>query len=249
MATVVAVMDRSGWSANTDNIVVVDPAARCLLWVPRDLWCQGVGDRINSAFGRGGHPGLVEALAEHDIGVEHSVCLAREAVEHALDDIDITVPVGEDLAFWYPLSPREPIEDGRKIVRFRAPADTLQGERIHQWIGARMRVDGPSGDFDRIGRQQTLVRCLLDDHFEFGRALENAEWVSASDPAAYDELRRARPSWRFTTFTDVVPRRVDGKAVLIDRRHVSRARRCQWRLSGWWSSAWARRPFSRRANS
>src|SRR4051812_46887068 len=160
-------MDRSGWSANTDNIVVVDPAERCVLWVPRDLWCDSVGDRINTAFGRGGHPCLVEALAEHDIGVEHSVCLAREAVEHALDGVRVTVPVAEDREFWYPLWPREPIERGRKLVRFRAPAETLQGERIHQWVGARTRVDGPSTDFDRIGRQQVLIRCLLDDDFEF----------------------------------------------------------------------------------
>ena len=242
-------MDRSGWSANTDNIVVVDPAERRLLWVPRDLWCESVGDRINTAFRRDGHPCLVEALAEHDIGVEHSVCLAREAVEHALDDVQVTVPVGEDLAFWYPLSPREPIEHGRKIVHFRAPAETLQGERVHQWIGARMRVDGPSGDFDRIGRQQVLVRCLLDDDFEFGRALEHAQWVSTSDAAAYDELRLARASWRFATFSDVIPRRVAGKAVLIDRRHVSRTRRYVWRLSGWFASARARLPFARRASS
>ena len=66
-------MDRSGWPANTDNIVVVDPAEQRFLWVPRDLWCEGVGDRINAAFGRGGHRGLVEALAEHDIGVGQRV--------------------------------------------------------------------------------------------------------------------------------------------------------------------------------
>ena len=114
-------------------------------------------------------------------------------------------------------------------MHFRAPAETLQGERVHQWIGARMRVDGPSADFDRIGRQQVLVRCLFDDDFEFGRALEHAQWVSTSDAAAYDELRLARASWRFATFSDVIPRRVAGKAVLIDRRHVPRT--CRYRVA------------------
>ena len=188
----VTVMDRSGWSANTDNIVVVDPAERRLLWVPRDLWCEGVGDRINTAFGRGGHACLIEALAEHDIGVEHSVCLAREAVEHALDDVQVTVPVAEDLEFWYPLAPREAIEDGRKVVRFRAPAETLEGERVHQWIGARMRVDGPSTDFDRIGRQQVLVRCLSGRRLRV-RARSGAR-ASGSPPRT--RLRMTSCGWR-----------------------------------------------------
>jgi hypothetical protein len=38
MATAVAIMDRPSFDSNTDVLVVADPAARSLVWIPRDLW-------------------------------------------------------------------------------------------------------------------------------------------------------------------------------------------------------------------
>ena len=64
----VGVLDSDDWAANTDNLAVVEPARRRLTWVPRDLWCESVGDRVNRAFATGGHGLLVEALAEHGFG-------------------------------------------------------------------------------------------------------------------------------------------------------------------------------------
>jgi hypothetical protein len=43
MATVVSVMDRPSFEARADNIAIVDPWERTLTWVPRDLWCEGIG--------------------------------------------------------------------------------------------------------------------------------------------------------------------------------------------------------------
>ena len=57
MATVVGILDQDSWSARTDNIVVADPVAKSLTWIPRDLWCAVLGDRINEAFALAGIPG------------------------------------------------------------------------------------------------------------------------------------------------------------------------------------------------
>jgi hypothetical protein len=176
MATVVAITDRPGWAARTDNIVIVDPSAEQLLWVPRDLWCASIQDRVNTAFARAGHRGLTDALAEHGFIVQHSLCLCRDAVEHALEDVEVTVPVDQEQVYWYPLAPQKPIKDGRKIIRFCPPAETLRGERLHQWIGARYGFGWSSTDFDRIRRQQTLLECLWDEGFDFGRAVEHSDW-------------------------------------------------------------------------
>jgi hypothetical protein len=58
-------MDRDSRSADTDNVVLVEARRRRLLWVPRDLWSQLLGDRINVAYRLGGDP-LRAALREQD---------------------------------------------------------------------------------------------------------------------------------------------------------------------------------------
>lgn len=225
-------MDRDGWSARTDNIVVVDPGRRRLRWIPRDLWSTTVGDRINVAFARGGHEGLVAALAEHRIWAQDSICLRREATERALEDVVVTVPVARPLSFWYPLSPQSPIEDGRKLVEFRPPSATLTGERIHQWIGARSEprpVWYP--DFRRISRQQVFVRCLLDQGFDFRTVLANPELVRISSPQAMADVACVRKTWRFEMLRDTVNASIDGKAVLVRRRFGHRSTRALQRLA------------------
>lgn len=144
MSTVVTIMDRGSWQAYTDNIVVVEPARKRLLWVPRDLWCECLADRINRAFALGGHDLLRAALEEHRLEATEGLCLRREAPERALRDMIVTVPVKNRLVFWYPLEPQRPVEEGRKIVVFEPPEERLAGERIHQWIGARYSAAEPS---------------------------------------------------------------------------------------------------------
>lgn len=151
MSTVVTIMDRESWQANTDNIVVVDPLHEMLLWVPRDLWCECLGDRINRAFAVGGHELLRAALAEHRVEAAEGLCLRREATEQALRDVTVTVPIKNRLAFWYPLEPQRPLEEGRKLVVFEPPEERLQGERIHQWIGARYPVMNESAEDEDLG--------------------------------------------------------------------------------------------------
>jgi anionic cell wall polymer biosynthesis LytR-Cps2A-Psr (LCP) family protein len=215
VTTVVTVMDRPGGDANTDNVVVVDPRAHLLLWIPRDLYCEQLKDRINAAFPIGRRAALLRALGEHGFDVSHSLCMQRPAVEAVFSSLTVTVPVDRPMSFWYPREPQQPIEDGRKLIRFDPPAETLFGERLHQWIGARYQPDGPSNDLDRMKRQQVLLRQLLLDGFDFTRVLQRAEWISISDHVTLSELAQAAPTWSFATFENLVPRIVSGKDVLV----------------------------------
>ena len=220
-STVIGIMDRDSWTARTDNIVVADARRRRLIWIPRDLWSDVVGDRINEAYGRGGHELFRAAVRELGMPVESSVVLLRSAVEHALTGLRITVPVGRTRRYWYPLEPRSRLEDGAKLIGFEPPQVTLTGERIHQWIGARRSADTlppKLPDFDRIERQQVLVQRLLDDGFDFTKALGDPALVAVSGARAFEQLAVVRPGWALRTFASVKPVTIGGKMVLI-RHH------------------------------
>lgn len=223
-------MDRAGWSARTDNIVVAEPQLRRLRWIPRDLWCPTIGDRINTAFARGGHELLLGALRAHGVDVHYGVCIRREATERVFSGIAVTVPVPQHLVFWYPLSPQAMLEDGRKLVEFHPPAETLTGERIHQWIGARSEpapVWDP--DYHRIARQQVFLRCLLRQGFEFEALVEDPELVSISSPRALHDLASVAHTWQFDALRGLVSKTIDGKAVLVSPRSPRLRIRPPWR--------------------
>src|SRR5687767_291255 len=118
-------MDGPSWGHNTDVLVVAQPDARRLLWVPRDLWCEGMGRRVNKAYALGGHERLAAALAEHGIEAEHSVCLRPDGIRPALGDATVTVPVRETLELRY----------AGEWMRYEPPEEELSGERLHGWIG------------------------------------------------------------------------------------------------------------------
>ncbi|CAN7243244.1 glycosyltransferase [Devosia sp. LjRoot16] len=212
----VAILDRDDWGANTDVIVLVDPVLRQLTWVPRDLWVPSLSDRINAAYARGGGEGLIAALAELRLAeAEGVLCLRRSATEAALDGLELTVPVSEPMDFWYPLTPIRPIEEGRKRIAFRPPAERLSGERLHQWIGARTPVSGAGSDLYRIERQHQFVAALLATSFDFERVLADPSRFATigRDPLAV--LRQVRPDWHCCLFDSVTDATIDGKAVLL----------------------------------
>lgn len=215
MATVIGVMDRDGFGERTDNIVVVEPERRALRWIPRDLWCPGLRMRVNAAFRKGGHAMFQAALHEHGIAVGESICVRRAATERALADVVVDVPVEEPLDFWYPLTPELLVQEGRKLVAFRPPVETLRGERIHQWLGARKKVVGRGSDLERIERQQTFARRLLETGFDFGRVLEDPDLVWASSAAAFDDVRQVDSDWRLETLAVDGDAVVDGAQVLV----------------------------------
>ncbi len=200
-------MDRPGWDQRTDIVIVASPTQREVIWIPRDLFCESLNNRINGAYRWQGHPVFQTALLEHGIKVDHSVCVLREVVEKAFANYEITVPVEKEEAFLYPLLPQKPIEEGSKIVKFSPPEERLCGERFHQWIGARMPLSGIStdatGDLVRIKRQQILLRRLLEEKFDFSSL--DFEGINVSSPQALEELSQVRTHWSFRTLDNLEP--------------------------------------------
>lgn len=216
MTTVVGVLDRDEPGANTDVLVRVDPSARLLEWVPRDLWCRSARDRINRAWALGGGDGLHAALAEHGLEAEHHVIVPRALAERCLSRVDVAVPVDRREEYWYPLTPTSPIEEGRRRVSFDPPAVRLSGERVHQWIGARYRVGAAGSDLDRITRQQALLRELVRQGFDFAEApTRGMPRPELSDPGALAELGCIDGGWQMATLGRLRPAQVDGMEVLL----------------------------------
>lgn len=220
MATVVGVLDRDSWGANTDNIVIADPLTRTLTWIPRDLWCPSITHRINKAFARGGVERLIAALRELGFPCDHGLVLRRSATERAAERISVAVPVEKALDFWYPLHPTQPIEEGRKPISFRPPSERLEGERIHQWLGARSSIavsgmKGEANDWKRMRRQQVFVQALLAQRFNFASVIVDKERVQASGEGALRELASVDAAWRMRTFDLVREETIDGKIVLV----------------------------------
>jgi hypothetical protein len=219
MSVAVAVLDRDDPSACTDNIAVVDAGNALVTSIPRDLWCECLQARINAAHARGGAALLMAALLEHGYRVEGVLLLFRAAVENALREVQVEVPVDLPLRFLYPRVPRARLEDGAKEVRFDPPSEWLSGERLHQWLGARRVPNGAGSDLDRIRRQQVLVRRLLEDGFDFHSVLADEQLHRWTGPKiARDELAQVRSDWFFEVFDDVVPKNIAGQSVLVSRR-------------------------------
>ncbi len=215
MATAVGIMDDASFAADTDVLAVVDPERSVLLSVPRDLWCESLGDRVNTAYARGGHELLAAALGEHGIAADHTLCLLPTAVEAGFEDLEVEVPVKSFQAFWYPLRRGRAIEEGRRLVVFEPPSERLAGDRLHEWIGARVAYVGTASDLARIERQQALLLALLRDGADFSRFLSRPETFAASSPAATAELPAVTTKWQMTTLAGVRPARIDGKSVLV----------------------------------
>jgi hypothetical protein len=208
MSVAVGVMDAPEMGANTDVLVVASAKAKLLLWIPRDLWCEGIRNRVNKAFALGRHEKLARALAGHGIEIDASLILDRRASERVLAGVSAEVPIAERLEFWYP-------EEGVERIAFEPPAERLEGERVHQWIGARYVVGGEAPDLPRLVRQQTLLAVLLEQGYDFSAALEVPDQAAISGPAL-DELRRVDSSFTMATFaTSAVGRVIDGKDVLV----------------------------------
>lgn len=224
-------LDRDDWTANTDNLVVANPASRRLTWVPRDLWCESLSDRINTAYRAGGPQLLAAALREHGLATDGSLVLRRRATERLLADVAVTVPVPRPLEFLYPLTPTSQLEDGSKLIRFEPPTERLAGERIHQWLGARRVPGGVGSDLQRIARQQVAVRAVLRAGTPLSSIVADPTLVRVEGESVIETLRQIDETWELCTVDDVVSATVDGKAVLKrDRGPLRLARASRRRL-------------------
>ena len=133
----------------------------------------------------------------------------------AAKQLSVNVPVNEPLDFLYPLKPTKRIQEGSKTISFRPPFEKLRGERIHQWVGARKGQGRWANDLGRICRQQTFLRALLNQGFDFASVIANATLAQLSSSDAIDELRQVDASWDMDCFNYVRPETIDGKMVLV----------------------------------
>ena len=208
-------MDTDSFSANTDNLAVVDPHRRRVVSVPRDMWDAPRRHRINKAWASGGFPALQDGLERLGWRVDAGICLRRSAAEAALSDVSVTVPVERTEHFLYPREPGLWVEDGPRVVRFDPPEETLSGMRVHEWLGARKKPMGGGSELARIGRQQVFVRALLRQGFDFGRFVADPERVVVTDPSVFDTLALVDDTWEFIVDAAVLPRRIDGMDVWV----------------------------------
>ena len=215
MATVLSIMDRNSWSARTDNIAVVSVKDRSVTLIPRDLFSSRVDDRINTVMGIGGHALFFKCLQDYGFPVNQGICLLPEATAKALATMTLEVPVEKEETFLYPNSPLEPIHLKNKIIKFSPPKETLSGERIHQWLGARIHPDWQGSDLDRLRRQIVFTRCLIRAGFDFRKFLEFQESLKSTGDQALGEIREVREDWKFSIYDHVRHWTVNGKQVLV----------------------------------
>lgn len=215
MTTVVAILDRKSrrWNSRTDVLIVVDGQRRRLTWIPRDLYTATIANRINEAYRLGGPALLAACLGEHGFIVDHVACISRSGAARWLEGLGaVTVPVESPLHYRYPLAPELPIEAGGKDIAFLPPMELLEGERIHQWLGARY---GPAkyttigGDLDRCRRQQIFLSALLERNRPLP-PLRPGEWRGRFGA----EIFAVRADWSFETLDALHPDRLAGRSVL-----------------------------------
>jgi len=224
MASLILVMDENNFSGRTDVMVIVDPAGKSCVWVPRDLWSPLISERINAVFKRGRHALIFWALKEHKLFFDHSLCFSRNAVERCLEGVRITVPVTSRLEFIYPLHSTAPIEEGSRRIVFNPPAECLSGERIHQWIGARSTPLGQwrGGDLNRIERQMIFVQSLLEQGADVSAVFDKTGQYSCTNLSfVVNELKQITPEWTFDTFMPLCVAKIDGKDVFVNPAHLN----------------------------
>ena len=215
MNVVVGILDQCG---NTDNIVFVNTLERTLTWIPRDLYSFYIQDRVNAAYARGGHLLLVEVLKKLGFAANFSACVSNRMSRELLNNYKITVPVECLADYFYPIIPFEPIEAGKKIVSFRPPFETLEGERIHQFLGARFRVNDSDyvdlPDFERCSRQMLFLKQMLIEKFDFSFFLDKDIF---SDPKAIEFLSLVDANYEFKLYKNCRPVTMNKKSVLVIR--------------------------------
>lgn len=220
MSTVVSIMDRDNWDARTDNIGVVQPLKRRILWIPRDLWSNTIQNRINRAFSMGGHKLLLSCLEEHKVDVESSICFKRSATIQSLRDVKVYVPIKEIMRFWYPLHPTKPLEEGRKSIIFNPPGELLSGERIHQWLGARTSFDKGNSDLNRIERHKILLHRLLEQNFDFKKLINDQEYFSIYGSSVFEDLKQVRSNWKFETLGPLEHAKIGQMLVVVKKSRL-----------------------------
>jgi anionic cell wall polymer biosynthesis LytR-Cps2A-Psr (LCP) family protein len=215
MKIVIGILDQA---KNTDNIVLIDILEKTFTWIPRDLFSTYLHDRINIAFAKGGHSLFLQALQKLGFHADYSIIVWNEATRAIFNNYKITVPVERVVDYYYPIKALEPIENGKKIISFRPPFETLTGERIHQFLGARYRVNKADyidlPDFERIARQMVFIKQMLIEKFDFSVFLDKK--ISISDQKAINFLTEVNSNYNFKMYRLCKSFKINRMDVLIN---------------------------------
>jgi LCP family protein required for cell wall assembly len=176
--------DEAVWrfgAQRADTIMLVHlPADRSRVYLvsfPRDSWVpiQGYGNaKINAAFSFGGPPLLIDTVEElTGVRVDHFAILDFEgfrSMTDALGGVDVRIA--------------ETVSDPANDVVWFAGTHHLDGERALNFV--RHRYNLPGGDFDRIKRQQAVLKALagqVADGDTLGNPLKLNAFLEASTKA------------------------------------------------------------------
>jgi len=141
----------------SDAIMVLhisgDRKSAQLVSIPRDSFVDVPGrgrDKINASFSDGGPSELAEVVESlSDIHIDHAVVIDFQHLADmttALGGIDVIVP--------------ESTTDPRNGYTWEKGPLHLEGDLAVWYV--RQRYGMPRGDFDRIQRQQNVLRAMLD---------------------------------------------------------------------------------------
>jgi hypothetical protein len=222
---ILGVMDRNSWNARTDILILINPEKKIIEWIPRDLYSSTINNRINMAYSKGQEELLLKCLNDLNIFAKYCICVLPLCFDENIKKIDnIDVPVTNNMSFYYPLHRHEEIEKGKKIINFNPPFENLKDDRFHEWIGARYIINNvnviPYPDFDRIRRQQILLKCLLNIKYNFIYSEDNVKGIN-------DEvlilLKKIDDTWIIKEIkeSNYIPQKIKGMSVLtINNKNV-----------------------------
>lgn len=169
MSLLIAVLDDH---LNADVLFVIDYNRTCITWIPRDMFSLLIFDRINSAFSKGGIKLLMKGVKKLGFNeINECICIPIKTSRKLFQEVTLYVDIFEQSSYFYPIKLGQALEEGRKVVTFSPPGELLKGERIHQFLGARFRVNSKEytdlSDFERIRRQQIFLKALIKSRFNF----------------------------------------------------------------------------------
>ena len=148
----------------TDTIILVhlEPTEEkaTLISLPRDLLVkipyQGGLTKINSLYNLAGIEGLKEKIEEiTDLSIDHYILIDLAVVKEIIELVDgVNVYVSQDINDPYFPGPNHTYQP----FVLKAGWRYLNGQTALKYI--RTRYTSPNGDFDRMARQQQIIRLL-----------------------------------------------------------------------------------------
>jgi LCP family protein required for cell wall assembly len=211
----------------SDAIMVLhvsgDRRSAQLVSIPRDSFVD-VPDlgrtKINASFSDGGPEELAQVVESlSDLHIDHAVVIDFQhlaAMTTAMGGVDVVVP--------------ETVADPQSGITWEKGPVHLEGDRAVRYV--RQRYALPRGDFDRIQRQQNVLRAMLDQVASAGTlanpfrvtrlVTELASFVAVDDGFTPAELRSLaissrgiRPTtMRFVTVPVTGTPTIDGASVV-----------------------------------